>query len=74
VEFAEGEVLHLGLAQLQRADHHHFRGSRFVEGGDAHLGADLNELEEDTAGHGVSGAGHRDQASEKVVMPCASNW
>jgi hypothetical protein len=79
-ELLERQALHLRLTELGRADDYDLGAGRLVDGGDSELLAQLRELEEDTllggrvAGRVVVSSGHRDQASEKVVMPCASNW
>jgi hypothetical protein len=79
-ELLERHALHLRLAELGRADDDDLGARRLVDGGDAKLLADLRELEEDTAiggrlaGRSVASPGHRYQASEKEVMPCASYW
>ena len=71
----------LGLlpSQLGRGYDDGLGAGEFVDGRDANLLAELHELEENA----LLGGGRTDgcrvrlslpQASEKLVMPCASNW
>jgi hypothetical protein len=79
-ELLQRHALHLRLTELGRTDDDDLGAGRLVDGGDAELLTQLCELEENAllggrvAGRVVVSPGHLDQASEKVVMPCASYW